>query len=88
MHSADDFLGQCELLFTDILEAAATAARGSGCGGLPVPRWRALYGFDRGGQQVEAGEVQLAAWFDASASAGEQGEAVLWMKQGGGGGRL
>ncbi|PSC71573.1 pollen-specific SF21-like [Micractinium conductrix] len=75
--SADDFLGQCELLFTDILEAAATAARGSGCGGLPVPRWRALYGFDRGGQRVEAGEVQLAAWFDASASAGEQGGSAL-----------
>lgn len=65
--SADDFLGQCELEFASLADVTAGGATPGVC-------WLPLYGFARGGRRVEAGEIQVAAWFEAAGSAGEHGE--------------
>ncbi len=63
--SADDFLGQCEVPF-DSLDASL--------GGPSAPRWIPLYGYMWGTRKVDAGEIQVAAWFEAGGGQGQQGE--------------
>ena len=63
--SADDFLGQCEVAF-DSLDASLA--------GPSPPRWLPLYGYARAGRKVDAGEIQVAAWFEAGGGQGHQGE--------------
>lgn len=64
--SANDFLGQCELEFGGAVDVAAGGAQ-------PSPRWVPLYGFSRG-RRMDAGEVQVAVWFESAGNAGEHGE--------------
>ncbi len=68
--SADDFLGQCEVPF-DSLDASM--------GGPSPPRWIPLYGYMRGTRKVEAGEIQVAAWFEAGGGQGQQGELTSFV---------
>ena len=68
--SADDFLGQCEVPFSSLGPAAQAAAGG---GGPAEPRWLPLYGYE-GRKKVDAGEIQVAAWFEAGGSQGQQGQ--------------
>lgn len=56
--SADDFLGQCEVHFADLAPQQQQQ-------GPAQPRWLPLYGFDRGGQKADAGDIQVAVWFEA-----------------------
>jgi hypothetical protein len=64
--SADDFLGQCEAPFADLDPQQQ---------GPSQPTWLPLYGVGRGGKREDAGEVQVAIWFQAgSGGAGQEGE--------------
>ena len=66
--SADDFLGQCEVPFADLDPRQQ---------GPSQPTWLPLYGVGRGGKREDAGEVQVAIWFQAGGGAeGQDGEAV------------
>jgi hypothetical protein len=71
--SADDFLGQCELPLDGVAPASASYASDGSGSACVRPRWLPLYGFARGGRRVDAGEVQVAAWFQASDGGEEQG---------------
>lgn len=66
--SADDFLGQAELAFADVDPTV---------GAKIAPQWLPLYGWKGGkaGQQrIAAGEIQVAAWWQAGGSGpGQQG---------------
>ena len=66
--TADDFLGQAELDFTDI----DTEVVGPG-----PPRWLPLYGWKGTGKaarKIDAGEIQVAAWLEAGGSSDKNGE--------------
>lgn len=45
----------------------------------PAPLWLPLYGWKgggKGGKRVDAGEIQVAAWWQAGGGTGQQGEWV------------
>ncbi|KAI3436798.1 hypothetical protein D9Q98_006208 [Chlorella vulgaris] len=70
--SADDFLGQCEVHFADLAPQQQQQ-------GPAQPRWLPLYGFDRGGQKADAGDIQVAVWFEAEGVQQDQQEGATAM---------
>ena len=72
--SEDDFLGQLEIPFRELLESPTISGGGAPPPPPPAPRWLPLYAFDRSGRRVDAGEVLVAAWCRDGSGGGNEAE--------------